>query len=233
MHSGKGLALGIPTKDGITCIEWGIAIGTIQWPMNMNRLVIGTHGNEDIAASRQGIAEKAIEENCRYLFFIDDDVIVPSTCLLSMTYVLEQNNPPVGKVAAVTGVYTGKCPTNPPHVYKEPGMGAYWHWKKGDIFEIAHCGAGCLLIDLRVLAQLPKPWFKFTMKENFSEGEDIFFCNLLADNGYKILAHGDVLCKHWNRASGEFHQLLPDSYPMLPREAESSAPVETPKGPVA
>jgi GT2 family glycosyltransferase len=232
MQSGKGLAIGLPTKDGITCIEWGIAIGTIQWPMNMNRLVIGTHGNNDIAASRQGIAEKAISEGCRYLFFLDDDVIVPSTCLLKMTYALEQQNPPIGKVAAVTGVYTGKCESSPPHIYTKPGEGPYWHWKKDQVFEIAHCGAGCLLIDLRVLAELPKPWFKFTLSENFSEGEDIYFCNLLADNGYKVLAHGGVLCKHWNRPDGKFYEMPADSYPMLPEVAPEPV-AEKVLGPVA
>lgn len=220
----KGLAFAIPSADGTTCIEWAIAAGTLQWPLNMNRIVLTVKGSTDIAACRQTIAEAAIEQGCKYLFFLDDDVIVPSNVLLHLTTLLDNNNPPVGKVAAVTGIYCGKVETNSPHVYKEMGEGAYWHWKKGDTFEIANCGAGCLLIDLAVLAKLPKPWFKFVLEENVTIGEDVYFCELLRKEGYKLMAHGGVLCKHWDKNTGTMYELPADSYPMLPKE-EAKGPV--------
>ena len=213
MQGSGGLALALPSLTGMTCIDWGIAMGTITWPANLNRVVLCTKGNNDIGQAREVLAETAISHGCRYLFFLDDDVVVPSDCLLKLTSLLNQNMPDIGKVGAVTGIYTTKDAASSPHVYFKMGEGASWHWKVGTTFEVANCGAGCLLIDLDTLKKLPKPWFKFTAEPNCMIGEDIHFCELLRTHGYKLLAHGGVLCKHYSVAEQKFYELDPKSPP--------------------
>jgi len=115
-------------------------------------------------------------------------------------------------------------------VFERPYGGAFWRWKKGDVFEIAECATACILIRTSVFTTLPKPWFRDlnTMEECVAAGmyapgqfdrgsmtDDIYFCTKARAAGHKLLAHGGVLPLHWNR-KGAYAELPPDSYPFQP-----------------
>jgi len=163
------------------------------------------------------LAEKAIEVGAKYLWFIDDDTIPPPNTLQRLIYVLE-NYP---EIKAIGGVYVTKAPVPQPVVFRGMGLGSFWHWKQGDIFEVTGIGAGCLLIATDVFEKIPKPWFEFQSKpSNVCEvpgsfiSEDISFCNKVRDAGYKVFAHGGILCDHFDVTTGNTYQMAPDSYPM-------------------
>lgn len=51
-------------------------------------------------------------------------------------------------------------------------------------------GTGLMLIDLRKLAELPRPWFRTIIGpdgEQVKESEDIAFCRLLKRKGYRVI----------------------------------------------
>lgn len=163
------------------------------------------------------LAEKALEVGAKYLWFVDDDTIPPPNTLQRLIYVLD-NHP---EIKAIGGVYVTKAPVPQPVVFRGAGLGSFWHWKKDDIFEVTGIGAGCLLIRTDVFNEIPKPWFEF--QESYSNtpeipsslvSEDISFCNKVRDAGYRVFAHGGILCDHFDANTGNTYQMAPDSYPM-------------------
>ncbi len=61
--------------------------------------------------------------------------------------------------------------------------------KPGESYE-GEVGTGIMLIDLRKLADLPRPWFRTLVRadgETVQESEDIHFCRLLKAHGHKVV----------------------------------------------
>ena len=169
--------------------------------------------------AREMLAEKAVEIGAKYLWFVDDDTVPPPNSLRRLLYVLE-NYP---EVMAIGGVYVTKTDPPQPVLFRGPGVGSYWKWKKGDIFEVTSIGAGCLLINTKVFETIPKPWFEWqeTIMDSSETpyslvSEDISFCNKVRAAGYMVFAHGGVLCDHVDVATGITYQMPDDSYPMRP-----------------
>lgn len=179
------------------------------------------------------LAEKALEVGAKYLWFVDDDTIPPPNTLQRLVTVLE-NYP---EIKAIGGVYVTKAEVPQPVLFRGIGLGSFWNWKKGDIFEVTGIGAGCLLISTDVFKDIPKPWFEFQNNpSNVPEipgsqvSEDISFCNKVRAAGHLIYAHGGVLCDHFDCETGKTYQLHPDSYP-LRTETKSLADPQLPLEP--
>lgn len=196
----------------------------------MTRIAAPTDGVENSfqtrAENREKLVEKALEFDCPYLFFLDDDTIVPHFAVQKLHYALV--NDPDAMICA--GIYPTKTDPPEPIVYKPQGAGSYWRWKEGEVFECDGIGTGAMLIDTRIFKSLPKPWFKEDLE--VSEGkttlltsgkevpivrdfytDDLYFCYKVRQAGYKILAHGGVLPVHLGQ-DGTVYSLPADSYPM-------------------
>lgn len=124
-----------------------------------------------------------------HLFFIDDDICVPSDGLLRL---LSHNLP----------VVTGFCIQR-----ATPFMPTVFH-KRGDdklvvatkfcdgLQEVDACGGGCLLIRadvLRAIEETGEPWFDWPAS---GLSEDLAFCERVKRLGYPIVLDFDVRCTH-------------------------------------
>lgn len=176
------------------------------------------------------LAHKALEVKAKYLWFVDDDTIPPPNTLQRLIWVLE-NYP---EIKAVGGVYVTKAEVPQPVVFRGKGLGSYWHWKKDDVFEVTGIGAGCLLINTDVFYQIPEPWFEFQRHDSNTTdpndistrvSEDISFCDKVRAAGFKVFAHGGILCEHHDVFTGETFQLGPDTYPMRPETTSLASPL--------
>ena len=63
--------------------------------------------------------------------------------------------------------------------------------KTPGLHEIVACGAGCMLVKRKVLAEI-----SFAMSEDGKTSEDYWFCYLAERQGFKIYADTSVQCKH-------------------------------------
>lgn len=88
--------------------------------------------------------------------------------------------------------------------------GEYWLDAREDLspkpFEVSSSGAGCVLVRREVLVDIGWPWFKTEYQEIFKNegkgiaiGEDVYFFQKAIGCGYKIIAHPDVKCRHFNQ----------------------------------
>jgi len=73
-------------------------------------------------------------------------------------------------------------------------------WENGELMEVDATGSGCLMYDMRVFHNMPKPWFSFRPNPDpdyaGGVGEDIGFCSDLKKAGYKIHVDTSIKCGH-------------------------------------
>ena len=191
--------------------DWHLAVWNLQLPTNSSSTSIFTR-SVPLEDAQTRMVDKALELDAEYILFIEDDTEPPQGAIVELTRILETTN-----AAACGGIYPTRTESKEPVVYMGPNSGSYWKWKRGDVFPCWALGFGCMMIKLELFKKLPKPWFKTlnTLEEiqQFPElfpelikkspkrcgvTTDIFFGAKLAKLGYKILAHGGVLPKHWD-----------------------------------
>lgn len=210
-----GLVLGLPMGRDVVRREWALALTSISWPMNLSIMqsVVVDH---PISDARNFICEQALAVEAPYIWFIDDDTIPPSAGARMLMYALDQHP----EAAVIGGIYCSKTEPTQPVVFKEFGTGSHWDWKVGEVFECAGIGTGCMLIRTAVLKEIERPWFSTldvaligSEYNQIQQTDDMYFCKKLKQGGHKILAHGGVLCHHWDMSTGKMYSLPKDSRP--------------------
>jgi hypothetical protein len=195
--------------------EFAWTYGNQNYPLNTRRAVLPIKGME-VGIARQSIAELAVSSGAKYLWFPDDDMGFPSNACRLLISELEQSGP---ETMVCGGIYPSKSVPSEPLVYRGEGLGAFWKWKAGDVFEVTSLGTGCMLIDVEKLKNLPKPWFR-TVDGPEKRSDDLYFCDKVRAAGYKIIAHGGVICSHFlyneKKRAFDHYELDKDSYPMRP-----------------
>lgn len=146
-------------------------------------------------AMQRNIAVKGfLKTNFTHLFFVDSDMILPKDALMKLISTDKD---------MATGLYFQKKEPFFPVIGKKSGDKLEWliDYQQNSIIEVEYCGMGCCLIKRDLLeAILPKieviddiPQF-FRYSKNFTE--DIYFCDLVRKNGFKIFCDTSVKCGH-------------------------------------
>ncbi len=222
LQSGVGLTIGIPTLGRPVVMEWAMAWKALNAPINYNQRVSTILG-QPVAEARNEIAEQAVKEGSKYLFFLGDDVEVPPHTLKQLIFRLEHHQ----DIGVVGGIYCSKSDPPNPLVFRGNGRGCYWDWKIGEFFEVTGLGMDCTLIRVEMLQQMAKPWFYTKDEDQYLDAinhieqwtEDLWFLRKVTEEtDYKIFADGMVICRHWNPYERKFYTLPPDSKPMQAQE---------------
>lgn len=222
MLSSVGLAIGLPFCGRPIAPEWAISFSSQNYPMNIRRALSCLKG-EEIGKARQQMAELAVEKRAKYLWFLDDDVAPPFHAIRSLITTLENSDK---NTMVAAGIYCAKTWPTEPVVYRGNGIGAFWNFKAGDVFECTGIGTGCMVIKTELFQHLEKPWFK-TVDEGgtpeqpiLQETDDLYFCDRVIEAGFTILADASVMCVHWgwDEVKKDFiaYMLPAESYPMRP-----------------
>lgn len=214
------LAVGIPACGRPVVLDWMFPLLTQNWPMGINVAWISVRG-ANIAAQRIAIVENAKSFNAKYLWFVDDDTAPPTHAARYLIRELEANP----SAAICAGIYCTKVPDAEPLVWRRIGDLASQDWRVGEVFPCEAIGTGCMMIRMSVFETLPRPWFQVTDEDcvrddrdpiaifRRQETEDTYFCRSVTAAGHSILAHGGVLCVHWDTLTGTPYALPLDSWP--------------------
>jgi len=219
----SGVAICVVSSGRPVHLRWALNLPTLAFPVGMSVGWFAIQG-PDRAANREKLVEEAIKVGSRYVFFMDDDTVVPNFTLRYLHAEIEKKP----SIMVCGGVYCTKEDPPAPLVFKTLGGGPFYHWKVGDIFPCAGLGTGCMLIKTEVFKHISKPWFlepneyfiDKTVKLNGIEcplsaikgTDDLFFCRKVAEAGFEIIAHGGVLPVHLDQ-DGKMYTLPLDSYP--------------------
>jgi len=170
----------------------------------------------------EALAKYAIATNAKWLFVLDQDVLLPPHALAQL---ISRN------VDVCCGVYYAKTDMPQPLIFTEKGMGPFYDWEPGDFFKIWAGGNGCCLIKTDVLKHIEQPWFKTDWVENnngieiFNKGNaDLYFFDLLCKNGIDVWCDTKVICGHMDFDSKKIYpqddatreKLFKDGHPLYP-----------------
>ncbi|RLC08529.1 MAG: hypothetical protein DRI57_23815 [Deltaproteobacteria bacterium] len=174
------------------------------------------------AAARQIMTQEAKRlKTPEYIFYVDDDMIIPPLGLFTL-YNFMERNPDAG---AVSGVYTTRQEPCEPFVYTEHGKGASWDFELGPGAEpkqIMGSGAGCLLARVEAIVDWESenpdtPIWCDSVENPASNGEkivwghDIRFIRNLTEAGWPCYVNGQVLCGHYDIRSGKIFEVPKDA----------------------
>jgi len=212
------IAIGLPFGGRLIHPRWAAGFYIMDFPLHTKKSLIMVE-KRPIDQARNAIVQTALEQNAKYLFFLDDDVICPKYTPLALGSILETMKD--DGVMLATGIYCTKNKAAAPVIFRHGFPGSYLDWTVNQEFEVDQCGAGCLMINMEVFKHLTPPYFKFTQKYEQLEGdilltgvsEDVYFCDSVKKAGFKIYAHGAVLCKHYSNEDDKFYELSEDSPP--------------------
>ena len=148
-----------------------------------------------IDASRNMVAEYALNHKYDYILWIDSDTIVPKNTL---TRLLEADKD------IVSGVYAYKILSGKNVVakrYNDKEEDTYDDLTIKEVAELSKTkervlvdaiGFGCVLTKTTIFSRVDKPWFVYSQYM----GEDIFFCRKAQEQDYEIWLDTAVLCGH-------------------------------------
>jgi hypothetical protein len=144
-----------------------------------------------VHAARNDIVNSFLKStDCKYLFFIDDDICLPPTGLRQLLADSIEHDAPI-----VTGLYIQRGEPHLPVIYRKTDDGRHIFMTKyiPGLQEVDACGAGCLLIRRDVLETIGSDWFSYG---DYGVSEDMAFCMRVKAAGYKIALDASVRCNH-------------------------------------
>jgi hypothetical protein len=146
--------------------------------------------NGPIDTLRNDLVDRALELGASHIMFMDTDQIYPVHTIPSL---LSHKLPIVGCV-----VHRRYPPFDP--ILLRGKIGDYESiddYQDGELVEVDATGTGCLMFNMEVFRNMPRPWFKFRhLPTGEGIGEDIGFCHDLKETGYKIYVDTSIQCGH-------------------------------------
>jgi hypothetical protein len=137
---------------------------------------------------RTRLMTRFLASNADYIVTIDDDVVAPDDAadrLLAL-------NAPVAAAAYPIVTEAGLV-----WDVKAEGTDDWMPRLPDHVFPIRHTGLGFVVIHRDVFARIRKPWFQFGAAPGGRMiGEDVWFCNGVAQAGLQILCDGSIRCSH-------------------------------------
>jgi hypothetical protein len=217
------IVVGIPFSGRYVPPEFAMALASFIWPMNIRYSYVACKGLPRENA-RKEIVANARKLKSQYVCMLDDDVVPPSDVFQKLSYQLDMQP----EFDYIAGVVPSRSTPSEPMIFMNEEMGAYWHWRTGDVFEVSEAATACMMFRTSIFDSIPEPWFMDlnTIEERTAAGEkidenvnrgamtdDIYFCRKAKKYGHRLLAHGGVICQHYGRHS-EVFELDPGSYPL-------------------
>ena len=223
----------VPVQFLMSHMNWTPPLNvSISYMVKMNML--SSH-------ARQVMTMEAIRQGAEYIFYVDDDTLIPPLGLYTLYNWMEQN-PHAG---AISGVYTTRETPNEPLIYKEHGDGCAWDFEMGPGANpelIFGAGAGCLLARVSAIKDVmekleaehgyPVPvWadekdLPNAKGQSVMWGHDIRFCRLLNLAGHPVYVHGQILCGHYDIRTGKTF-VVPDTAPGLQKTRDRLGNINT------
>lgn len=150
--------------------EWGFASGSY------------------IPNNRLKLAHKAIEVAASHILFIDSDMRFPEDTLDRL---LKADKDIVGanyKQRTQNEWTARKGGRFVDSATPRRTTGGGQDWPPDGLEEVDTLGTGVTLINVEVFKKLPEPWFAMPYDTSIGKlvGEDVYFCTIARENGYKI-----------------------------------------------
>lgn len=138
---------------GLVPIEWLLNAWQIVPPLLCSMQVM-VRKSVLSAQARNEMTYEAIKTGAKYIFYWDDDTVIPPKAIYDLHNMMERN-PDTG---ILTGVYTTREECPEPLVYKNHGEGSYWNFtcEPGVLEPVFAAGAGCMMARVEALIEVER-----------------------------------------------------------------------------
>lgn len=138
-----------------------------------------------IAQQRNTLVEQAISIKATHILWLDSDMHVPTNTVESL---LSHDK------SIVAATYSTRVKPQKSVAFSDQYNLNLRLSASSGLHKVFAVGLGCMLVDIEVYKNLPKPWFHYVWNEDTQDlsGEDIYFCKLANDNGYEIFIDCDL-----------------------------------------
>lgn len=220
-------------RAGLACIEWQMCAQQLTHPL-VCAMEMMTRKSVPSARARNEMTFEAMNvSKAKYIFYWDDDTLIPPRTLYDMHRMMEMHP----EIAILSGVYTTREECNEPLVYKNQGDGAYWGFsvEVGVLEDIFAAGAGCMMARVEALEDVErilggKLWDDEIdvrlLDANHGRtiwGHDVRFCRRMwetsetygkpdgARKPWRVCLAGWLQCYHFDIDTQTVYTLPPDS----------------------
>lgn len=156
------ILVGTPTLGSVR-IEFMNAVNGLIMPVNFqisNQTPIGFL----VADAQNIIAQEAIAKRFEWVFFLEDDVIVPLDTLIRLEAYMQKKDVPI-----VSGLYPLKSNMPCPFIFRGRGNGVFTDFTVGDKVWADGVPTGCLLVHTSILAALAKLAPEYYVRNNHEQ----------------------------------------------------------------
>lgn len=184
------IAVGISTAEIARYAVFYDSFMHVTPPANVIITAIQARG-ANIAENRNIIAKLALDSNCDYVWYLDDDqVLAPDTLIRLLAHDKD----------IVSGLYLHREPPFSPQVYDRV-EGVLYHprclnpLERGLVSALA-TGAGCMLVKIDVFKKLERPWWRLGQITKDGWGDDLDFCRRAIEAEFKVWCDLDTIVGH-------------------------------------
>ncbi len=183
------------------------ALAKLRLPHGIAPLARSVVQGNFIPAQRELIMRDAIAGNYDYLFFVDDDIVLPEHALEALVESAEQDP----RSAVVGGLYYSRDSVRPIAVAdwssRDTSRAHIPGFTSTDTAIVDGVGFGCALLRVSVARALSAPYFPAHI---FIErrarrvrqcDEDYRYCERVRESGHHVRLDARVRCDHYDRAS--------------------------------
>lgn len=204
----KRILIGITTAETVAHETMQSIYGLII-PENTETALSVVH-SYNVADGRNKLVNIMLEQNFDYIFFVDNDIILPKNALIdlyNMNWYFTAGTYPRKELKTLTE----KNPFTTLYNHDERNKDVYCptfmrfnDFPADKLTQVDCCGFGCALIRSDLFNVIEKPYFFFAhedapkrgVRAEYCIGEDMYFCRKVVKSGLQIWAHGNVLCGH-------------------------------------
>ncbi len=183
------ILIGLSTGEHIRRAEFLPSFIGLERPPNSYTATV--HGQSP-AKARNLLIEKAMDNDCTHILFLDDDMIPPSNTLIRL---LKHDKD------IVSGLYLLRAFPHRPALFDK----AYENGKckfislRGDMHGLiqgVNCGLGCVLMKTKVFEKMEKPYVRLGELEQDEWCDDVGFFNRVRAAGFEIWCDLDCTVGH-------------------------------------
>lgn len=158
----------------------------------------------NVAQNRTNGIKTALELKPKWVFFIDDDMVVPADTIIRL---IEADRD------IVSGFCVGrKRPFHTTAYMRNPKNPKFYdhirEWPDDTLIKVDAVGGACMLIKMDVFRNIKRPWFHFYSDRDLDMGEDIFFCRKAQRRGYDIWLDTGLIIGHVGDCSYTIYDYL-------------------------
>jgi hypothetical protein len=160
-----------------------------------------------VSDGRNLVVKRAFEEGADYIFFVDDDTIIPRNALVQLFHHLQNNE----KALLAGGAYYRKYePLESVYMLESEDTTPYADDGNVEIGKVYHdclvLPSGCTLIDMKLFEMLEEPYYQaHTVQKRSALTEDTVICQKARDLGVDIILDTNIQCLHGDKSTGKIY----------------------------